>query len=200
MNARTTLMVLFVSVSVAPLWASEPNPETYAPYTRKGFEKTFKKWGDAGMERVNEYRKKATFAVANSSSCDKVEYADLSDNRSQPPNKIVVFVDCANGQRFYLDNTELDKQASATSIADRTRGLNDKDLISSCETAIRQSLRFPSSFDKAWFTTNVYRAPQGNVVVTFDFTAKNGFGIDLPQQARCVTDDRGTHPPEIYNR
>lgn len=199
MKTQAALMA-FLMVAVTPLWAAEPNPETYAPYTRKGFEKTFKKWGEAGMKRVNEYRKKAAFAAASSSSCDKVEYADLSDNRSLPPKKIVVFVDCANGQRFYLDNDELDKQASASSIADRTRGLKDSDLISSCETSIRQSLKFPSSFDKSWFSTNVYRAPQGNVVVTFDFTAKNGFGMDLPQQARCVTDDRGTHPPEIYNR
>lgn len=197
---RTFLYLIMVLALPIEAASAELSADAYEPYTRRGYEKTFAKWGQAGIKKVNEYRKKAAIAASQSAKCDKVDYAELSDNRSSPPAKIVIFVDCSNGQRFYISNEELDRQKAAVSVQSKTADIKDSDLISACESSIRHSLKFPSSFDKSWFSSNVYRAPQGNVVVTFDFTAKNGFGMDLLQQARCVTDDRGLHPPEIYNR
>jgi len=198
---KRALIVGVIAASLAShVLARDPSPDTYSPYTKKGYAKTFKKWGSKGVAKINSYRKAAALKVAEIPSCDNVEYADLSDNRSSPPDNIVVFVDCTNGQRFYLTSAELDSNEAASSNQEKTASLNDSDLISACEKSILSSLKFPSSFDKSWFSTNVYRAPQGNVVVTFDFTAKNGFGMNLPQQARCVVDDRGMHPPEISNR
>ncbi|MVB04192.1 hypothetical protein GN325_20725 [Agrobacterium vitis] len=198
---RVQIFLAVSLISATACAAKEPAADTYAPYVRnKGYEKTFKKWGNAGIARINEYRRKAAFSAANSPTCDNVEYADLSDQRSSPPNTIVIFVDCTNGQRFYLSNVELDNQTNAVSNQTKTARLNDVALIEACELAVRQSLRFPSSLDKSWFTTRVERAQGGNVAVTFDFSAKNALGLSLPQRARCITDDRGMSAPEISDR
>lgn len=172
----------------------------YDPYTSKAYPKTFKSWGKKGVAKINKYRVLAAEMAIKNPQCDFVETAELSDNRSSPPNEIVIFVDCQNGQRFYLSSGEIDANSGAASIEQKTARLKDRQAVKQCETAVARMLKFPSSFDKSWFSSSVYRAPQGNVVVTFDFTAKNGFGIDLPQQARCVFDDRGMHQPEITNR
>lgn len=198
MIAKSSLAFLIMSLTAGT--AHSLDPATYDPYTQKGYPKTFEKWGKAGVNRINKYRKLAAELVAKSDRCDNVEFADLSDNRSAPPKNIVVFVDCSNGERFYLTSTELDAGAVAKSKSQSTRALKDSAAISQCEKAVSLALKFPSSMSKEWFSSNVYRAPGGNVVVTFDFSAKNGFGIDLPQTARCVFDDRGMSPPEIVGR
>lgn len=172
----------------------------YDAYTQKSYPKTFKAWGKKGVAKIDKYRALAAEESIKNPRCDYVETAELSDSRSSPPNNVVIFVDCRNGERFYLSSDELDVKSGSQSIRQKTAAIKDSDAILQCETAVTKMLKFPSSFDKSWFSSNVYRAPQGNVVVTFDFSAKNGFGLDLPQQARCVFDDRGMHQPEITNR
>lgn len=200
MRLRIVFLLMFLIGPSSFAEAKDPAPSAYAPYTRKGWENTFRAWGPKGMKRINEYRKKAAFSVASSQSCDNVEYAEFSDNRSYPPNNIVIYVDCKNGQRFYLTSEELDQKTQARSVSEKTSGVADSKLIQSCVSMVQTALPFPSTFQRSGNSAEVYRAPQGNVVVTFDFTAKNGVGIDVPQRGRCVTDDRGAHLPEISNR
>lgn len=200
MRLRIEFLLIISICSSLPVEAKEPSPSAYAPYTRKGWENTFKVWGAKGMKRINEYRKKAAFSVASSQSCDNVEYAEFSDIRSYPPNNIVIYVDCRNGQRFYLTSDELDQKTQARSVSEKTSSVSDSKLIQSCVSMVQTALPFPSTFQRSGDGAEVYRAPQGNLVVTFNFTAKNAIGIDVPQRGRCVTDDRGTHLPEISNR
>lgn len=180
--------------------AAEMDPNALNPYDAKNYPKTYAPWGAKGVKQIETYRGLAAKSVSANLGCDFIETVDLSDNRSVPPNQIVIFVDCRNGARFYLSSAELDAGARAKSIAEVTGGFPDSRLDKQCEDAVVATLRFPSSFDRKFGTTSVYHAPQGNVVVTFDFTAKNGLGIELPQSARCVTDDRGMHPPELSDR
>lgn len=198
MRARLALALL--SASIVTAQAGTLDPMAYDPYTPKGYPKTFRAWGKAGVAKINKYRKMAAEQVSKHQRCNRVELAELSDNRSNPPSRIVIFVDCANGERFYLTADQIDAGRLATSNSEVTSATSDSVAISACEKAVVDALKFPSSMDQKWFTTSVYRAPQGNVVVTFDFTAKNGLGLDLPQSARCVFDDRGMHHPEISNR
>ena len=176
------------------------DPKIYEPYTRKMYPKTFQRWGTTGVKRIDAYRRKAALLAARNPRCDVVELSELSEIRSVSPSKIIVFVDCKNGERFYLSNEELDTDEPAQSNRQRTEKIRDSDAIQQCSQAIQNALRFPSSMSKSWFSTSVYRAPQGNVVVTFNFTAQNGFGATLPQKARCVFDGTGNVSPEITNR
>jgi hypothetical protein len=62
-------------------------------------------------------------------------------------------------------------------------------------------MTYPSTFRSSIFSQSVYRAPiTGNIVVTVEFKAKHGFGMELPMTARCIFDDPGMNEPEITNR
>ncbi|WP_266030427.1 hypothetical protein [Brucella intermedia] len=193
---------MFAIILSPATFAADENIDSnvFDPYTPKAYPKTFKTWGKNVVAKIDKYRALAAREVIKNPKCDFVESSELSDNRSSPPNKIVIFVDCRNGERFYLTSNEIDKKVAPKSVEQKTASINDDVAFQQCETAVMRALKFPSSFDKAWFSSHIYRAPQGNVVVTFDFSAKNGLGIDLPQQARCVFDDRGMHQPEITRR
>ncbi|MBV2144248.1 hypothetical protein KUG47_12160 [Falsochrobactrum sp. TDYN1] len=193
-------LTLTTMASVSFATADKIDSNVYDPYTPQNYPKTFKTWGKKGAASINKYRVLAAEEAIKNPRCDFVETSELSDNRSSPPNNVVIFVDCRNGERFYLSSAEIDAKSGATSIKERTVSITDHEAIQQCEAAVVRMLKFPSSFDKGWFSSNVQRASQGNVVVTFDFSAKNGLGIDLPQGARCVFDDRGMHLPEITNR
>lgn len=193
--------VLIAGLSICgSVIAAEIDPGVFEPYTKAGFPKTFAKWGTAGVKKIDKYRVLAAKAAATSDRCDRVDVAELSDSRSSPPANIVIFVDCANGERFYLSSAELDAGNATKSNKEKTSQLSDPSLIETCRAATQRALTFPSSYSEAWTAPKVYRAPQGNVAVTIEFTAKNELGIDVPQQSRCVTDDRGMHQPEVSNR
>src|SRR3546814_912224 len=73
----------------------------YDPYTREPYPETFARWGDAGVRKINRYRIDAAELVSENRRCDFVDIAELSDTRSEPPTRVVIFVDCRNGERFY---------------------------------------------------------------------------------------------------
>lgn len=79
---------------------------TYTPGT---YPKTFAAWGEEGVRRISEMERKAAEHVANSPACDRIELVGLSEQRSVPPSEIVVYVDCANRNRFYVGADELNK-------------------------------------------------------------------------------------------
>lgn len=203
MRTWTALIAIttFAATSCGYAFGYEVDPNSYAPMTQRGYPKTYAEWGEKWVSLINSMRKTAAQITSTNPSCDVVDISELSSNRSTAKKHVVIFVDCRNGQRFYYSQDELKSpRIIKPSVQQGTAEISDETLISACELAVRGALRFPSSLDKSWFTTDVYRAPTGNVVVTFDFKALNGFGAALPHRARCVTDDRGQHPPEISAR
>jgi hypothetical protein len=172
----------------------------YDVYTKDQYPKTFAKWGSAGVKKINALRKQAAYLVAANDACDHVDVSDLSDERSQPGKKIVIFVDCLNHQRFYLTEAEIVSGAKPVSKNQKTALISDVDALEACETQVKSVLQFPSSFDVSMLSMRVFRSEYGNIAVSFNFEAMNGFGNLIPQAARCVIDDQGIHPAEISNR
>ncbi|MDZ4382837.1 MAG: hypothetical protein U0942_16010 [Parvibaculum sp.] len=181
--------------------AGAPDAGTYEPYSRAEYPKTFATWGEAGIRKVNEFRKKAAFKASAAATCDEVAYADVSDNRSRPPSEIVIFVDCNNGQRFYFDEAALAASGPVLSETEKTAHISDKTVLSRCREELPKRLQFPSSYDPDWFGESVYRAPvTGRVVAQINFEAKNGIGNTIPQTGRCIFDASGLVDVEIANR
>ena len=190
--------------TLPPVVAQNPEDKiadrAISPITKKSYPKTYAKWGAANIKKINGLLKPAALIAAKSSSCDTVDIIDLSNNRSKPPNRIVFYADCVNGERFYISEADIKNDKPAISKQNTTKNISDIDATNACKEEVKAILQFPSSFDRKAFTTAVYRAPAGNIAITFDFDAKNGMGLVLPQKARCVIDDRGINPPEISNR
>lgn len=164
----------------------------------EGWDKTRREWGSAGIKRLNAAMSKAAEKVAEAQGCDYVELVGLSD-RSKPKQMAVFYVDCRNGQRFYVSEDDLKSDTALVSKNAQTAAISDVKAVAACEESVKSQLNFPSTFDRDLLNTSVYRAPTGNIAVQFTFQAKNALGAELPQRARCVIDDTGIHPAEISN-
>lgn len=123
---------------------------------------------------------------------------EISQNRSVVGKNIVFFVDCVNGKRFYVEQSELRTNAVARSQTGKMASLSDTQATSACDDAIKGQLHNPMTFNRKLGTNSVYRAPTtGNVVVQFNFEAKNNLGALLPSKAKCVFTDRGIEEASI---
>lgn len=188
-----------VSATPAKVDASRKiSPDAAFLIEGEGWERTRREWGSAGVKRINAAMPKAAEKVARSSNCDYVELVGLSD-RGKPGQQAVFYVDCRNGQRFYVSEDDLKSDAAVVSKNARTAAINDSTAIKACEDSVKSQLNFPSTFDRDLLNTSVYRAPTGNIAVRFTFQARNALGAKLPQRARCVIDDTGIEPAQITN-
>jgi hypothetical protein len=178
--------------------SSKISPHAVIPITQKSYPKLYAEWGANGIKRINELMPLAAQKVAASPECDRVDLVEISKQRSSPETKIVFFVDCANGKRFYIDQADLQSFQAAQSQTTKGSKLGDQQAIAACEQAVRAQLTNPMTFNRKFGTTSVYRAPTtGNVVVQFTFEAKNNLGAELSHKARCVTTDRGLESADI---
>ncbi|GAB4571765.1 MAG: hypothetical protein Tsb008_03320 [Rhodothalassiaceae bacterium] len=78
----------------------------FSNYTRDRYPKTFAVWGDAGVARIERLERQAVAKVSRDPRCDRVEIVALSE-RSVPPSRPVVFVDCANRHRSYVSEADI---------------------------------------------------------------------------------------------
>ena len=203
-SALGLLVAVFAEQPAMAAKNASIDASVFRPMERRNFPKTFAAWGTQGARKIDRYRAKAARIAARNARCNHVEFAELSDQRSTPPNQITIFVDCRNGERFYLTSAEMDNNATASSVAETTVKYDDPEarrkLEERCQELTLAALVYPSSFSRTWSKPQFYRAPQGNVVVTIDFTAKTRLGNETPQRARCVVSHEGINPPEITGR
>jgi hypothetical protein len=186
--------------SSAPQSAAEPahqaaiDPNVFDPMTRDSYPKAFAKWGVKGIERVNALRIAAAQTAAKIPSCDRVEISELSDARSTPPDNPAVFVDCTNGQRFYL--TETDVGGAVASETERGARFTKSEVVGLCENALKAQLTIPLSLDRDLLNTSAFQAETtGRWRVDLTFKAQNALGAKLPGRAACTLGTDGT--PEV---
>jgi len=199
---RFSLVLLLLVTSVASAAQAQANPKIAShaviPITQKGYPKLYSAWGAAGIKKINSLMQPAAEKAARSPECDKVDLVEISQQRSTPGGKIVFFVDCANGKRFYIEDSDLKSTGAVQSQSAKTASISDIQATQSCESAIKAQLHNPLTFNRNFGTTSVYRAPTtGNVVVQFTFEAKNNLGAQLPSKARCVLTDRGLEEASV---
>lgn len=181
--------------------AAKISPTAVSAITPSGSPKIRSAWGDAGIARLNRLQPLAARKVAESNKCDRVEVVGFSSDRSSPKEGPVFFVDCKNEDRFYVTQADIEGNRPVKSKKEIMQALSDVDVIMICESGIKVQLNYPLSFDRDIMNTSVTRAQKGsgNIAVNFTFSAKNGFGAELPQAARCVFDDRGIREASIFN-
>lgn len=93
-------------VSSPQPWDKFPQ-NIFSKYTRQQYPRTFAEWGESGVGQIELLERQAAVHVSKAKACSEVEYVGLSEARSLPPVKPVVFVDCTNGNRFYIGAKEL---------------------------------------------------------------------------------------------
>jgi hypothetical protein len=154
-------------------------------YDKKAYPKLYKKWGEKAVEEMNGYLPRIAEHVARENSCDAVESVDISDARSNPKAKqMVFFADCRNGKRFFVSTDDLNSDRKST--AEQDKEIDNSAVISQCDAAIKAQLNHPGTFDPHLLDTATGVNPNGNILVTRGFTAKNGLGMQIDYRAYCV--------------
>jgi len=169
------------------------------PYTEKGYPKLYATWGKKWVDDINAMMPLVVKIVAANPKCDAPSIADLSDNRSVVKQEAVFFVDCVNGERFYISQNELTEDTNVEAESDILSG-KPSQYIQPCRDMIKAQLSYPSTFDESFGSVSAFKGTSGNMVVEIDFTAKNAIGAELPQSARCVFGTNGENEAVITNR
>lgn len=169
------------------------------PYTEKGYPKLYATWGKKWVDDINTMMPLVVKKVAANPKCDAPSIADLSDNRSIVKQEAVFFVDCVNGERFYISQNELTDETNVEAESDMLSGKSSQ-YIQPCRDMIKAQLSYPSTFDESFASVSAFKGTSGNMVVEIDFTAKNSIGAELPQSARCVFGTNGENEAVITNR
>ena len=178
------------TASVATQAKAQPNPiKDYGgivvPYSQKNMPKLYANWGGEWVKKINAMMPKVVAKVANNPKCDTPEIVELSDNRSRVKKEAVFFVDCKNGERFYVSQNELVQDQPLKPESEQLKG-EPHMYIQACRESVKNHLQFPSSFDDEILSTTARKTPSGNIEVVMPFTAKNALGIEIPQTARCL--------------
>lgn len=92
------------------------------PYTEKGYLKLYATWGKKWVDNINTMMPLVVKKVAANPKCDAPSIADLSDNRSIVKQEAVFFVDCVNGERFYISQNELTDETNVEAESDMLSG------------------------------------------------------------------------------
>lgn len=158
----------------------------YTKYSKDQFPKTYSNWGDEWVAKFPEFEKQAANKIASEvNSCDSIEMVALSDNKSTPKKEAVFFVDCSNGERFYVSQKELTSLNSIKSQSEKA--MSQDDAFLNCQQLVKSSSKYPSSVNFKILDTSGFTAKTtGNVVINIGFDAKNDFGVDVSAKARCV--------------
>jgi len=157
-------------------------------YDKKTYPKLYKQWGEKAVKEMNGYLPRIAEHVAREDSCDAVESVDISDARSNPKAKqMVFFVDCRNGKRFFVSTDDLNSGRKST--AEQDKKIDSSAVISQCDAAIKAQLNHPGTFDPHLLDTATGVNQNGNILVTRGFTAKNGLGMQIDYRAYCVITD-----------
>ena len=197
---RTIKLLAAISIALVSSAQANPKIDDYAviPLTKADYPKLYKEWGSKGFKKINALMPKAAEKAAASNECDKVIMANISTQRSKSPSKIVFFVDCQNNKRFYIEDNDLTSNSAIESQEAKIAKITDMAAIDGCDSAIKAQLNNPLTFDRKILSTQVIRGKQvGNVIVRFEFEAKNDLGASLPHKAECVINDKGMKSAQI---
>lgn len=162
-----------------------------SPYTQSNYPKLFDAWGKKWMDKINNLKKPVADYITKQNSCDSLEVLELSQARSVVRQNVVFFGDCANGERFYISEKDVKNSLSQVkSQHQKMKSISNAEALSRCENLVKYHLNIPDTYNRKFFTTTVYRSKTlGNIVVGFDFTARNYFGQTIPKKAKCVISD-----------
>lgn len=154
------------------------------PYTKEEYPKLYAQWGERWVSDINLMLPKAAEKIRKESKCDNVEIVEISTTKSTPKQEAVFFVDCSNGERFYISQNDFDMESEV--LAESEKLGQPSNYIHSCRKAITAQLQYPSSFDDEILSISARKTPTGNIEIVIPFTAKNGLGMDIPQSGRCL--------------
>lgn len=183
--------------TAAPAVMTDPktkvSPYVFDANDKKDFPKLASKLG-ASWSRLQPTREAAALHVAANPKCDFIEIAEASDNSTK--SNIVIFVDCRNGERMYVSESDLKAGSSNQFQSDKV--VDRASAIKACSDAAKSMTTHPELADMHIWSGSSFNTNKttGNAHVLLDFDASNAFGVEGKFTARCIFPANG-EPPEI---
>lgn len=161
---------------------AEISAHAYSNYTYDQYPRTFDKWGEDWVRKISDVEHGAAEKIANDpNTCDIIDYVGLSDNKSIVKQKIVVFVDCRNGDRYYVSDNEVNDSRKILSQSEKAISLNT--AFKQCQVLVKKSGKYASSENFNILSTEGFQAQTtGNVVVNIQFDSQHM----SQQKAKCI--------------
>lgn len=171
---------------------------------RSFYPKLYAALGPVRVADANRLAPWVGLRVALSPRCDQVDLVEMAADAT--PTQLRWFVDCANKQRFYVDEAE----AKATRA--KFAGLGAADLVvlaptdfprsenqkvalfdealavGRCEGAMKALLQASGSYQPAGPSKTILHPQRGRATIVRSFTAKNAFNARLDSQWDCLLD------------
>lgn len=79
-----------------------------APMTADAYPKTYRTWGIAWIDKINEMMPKAAVLVDEKAAEANVVYVGLSEDYSKVGTEPVLFVHCEDNRRYYISESHLE--------------------------------------------------------------------------------------------
>ncbi|HFF6822690.1 TPA: hypothetical protein ACGEAE_004042, partial [Acinetobacter baumannii] len=161
----------------------------YNDYTKDQFPKLYAEWGTKWVQRIAKVEKAAVHKIANSeNTCDSIDSAGISTTRSIPKKEIVIYVNCMNGEHFYVSEKQIKENEPLLSQAQKSVDVDE--AINRCKQLIRNNEIHPLSIK--YGNIDTFKAQgNGNVVVTVLYESKNDLGGELPHKVKCYIPPEG---------
>lgn len=177
----------YVSTSPQNNQQSLPKPISeyaYNSYSKSQFPTLYKEWGSNWVKKISEVEKAAVHKIANEqNACDSIEEAGISTAKSTPKKEIVIFVNCANNQQFYV--SDQDVLTNNKSLSNSENSIDYETATERCKTLIKLKAELPASVKYGKIETSKYDM-NGNVIVKVPFSVQNYLGAELPYVAKCL--------------
>ena len=144
--------------------------------------------------RLQPAREAVALRVAANPRCDYVEVVEAAQRSTA--GEIVFFVDCRNGERMYVSESDL---KTGSEPAFQSQKIVDKSAaMVACREGVMKMVTFPESVDVHVLTGTAFSTHKttGNARLLMDFDAKNALGAKLGYRATCIFPADGS-PPEI---
>ena len=78
------------------------NEDILIKYSVEDYPRYYENWGADGIKRIEARDRIALEKVSRQKRCDAVYAPGLAENQSTPPDDIVIFANCENGNQFYV--------------------------------------------------------------------------------------------------
>ncbi len=82
----------------------------YSEYTKESFPVLYDQVGVKGFEALYKHDVESAYKIAALDECDRVTYSAYSKEMSSYPSRITSFVDCSNGNRYYVSGDNIQKR------------------------------------------------------------------------------------------
>lgn len=152
-------------------YSDKISAQAIKPYTKQAWPKTHNKYPKR-FDEINALRIVAARLAIDSGKCDFVDVAEISDMQSTPTS-LSFFIDCRNGQRIRLDESEIRKSSQV--LTQEEKSWTEKNALETCVTAITsQRLVHGSVVRDSISIKSLFKAPVTfNTAVEISFDSKD---------------------------